>query len=98
MNHLNHKTYQRARDLILASEGRTLEDEIASPKDPICIGRALLALGGDYGLSGNGNLFKWDELFYTYPKFVKCTLYEPLHLQRLETIEKIVEILEANQK
>jgi len=28
MNHLTHKTYQRARDLILASEGRTLEDEL----------------------------------------------------------------------
>ena len=130
MNHLTHPTYIKARDLILASEGRTLEDEIISmdfsgkvPKDiidhldkiGISLDRVLMALGEKYEVlftnfrSDNysirliANGYQDDRIFDVNLHFdarggdLYYELSKPLHLQSLETIEKIVEILEGNQ-
>ncbi len=101
MTNLTNKTYIKVRDLILKSEGRTIEDWATKfnwYKDDIQDGifisldRVLMALPKGFSLSQSGELMD-----YFYPMSFHFKLGQPLHLQSEEAWEKLIDILESKQ-
>jgi len=96
------ETINKLRDLILASEGRTLEGDFSAfylsngglkkHYYDIPEGRVLRALGPDYFIDGNGTMgYVFDNSEARI--IARWTLCLPAHEQEEETLQALIDIL-----